>query len=89
MAEIKRLTRAELAEIRHRQSFVVDGANWESWIAHDIIEDDVPALVAEVERLRSNLKTIALMSGCANTQAFAKSAIDGTATIEIRGERGL
>lgn len=41
------------------------------------------AVKSEVERLRGNLRTIEVMTTCANTKDFARRALSGDATIEI------
>jgi hypothetical protein len=55
-----------------------------TWVKHaKLIESDVPKLLAEIEVLRGNLKTIEALSTCADTKDFAKRALDGEANIRI------
>jgi hypothetical protein len=54
-----------------------------TWEACELIESDVPKLLAEIEVLRGNLKTIEALSTCADTKDFAKRALDGEANIRI------
>jgi hypothetical protein len=61
---------------------------WDAeFIAH--ARTDVVDLIAEVERLQGNLRTIERLTECPTTKDFAKRSLGGTATIEINAERRL
>jgi hypothetical protein len=53
----KRLTEAELMEIRERAEYVAN-SDWYSSSISDLAEEDVPKLIAEIERLKAQLSEI-------------------------------
>jgi hypothetical protein len=53
------------------------------FIAH--ARKDVPALLAEIDRLRGNLRTIEVLTTCGDTKDFAKRALANEATIVLGG----
>jgi hypothetical protein len=52
----KRLNTEELEEIRKRAEYVADNSEWQSTLVSDVIEEDVPKLLAEIERLTKKRK---------------------------------
>lgn len=63
----------------HGDEYVIAGTFYEQnaeFIA--AARQDVPKLLADIERLQENLRSVAALSTCSTTRDFAKRALDGT-----------
>lgn len=54
----RKITNADLAEIKKRANYVIENAEWQWGTLSTLIEDDVPSLIAEVDRLRKVVEYI-------------------------------
>ncbi|MEI2356115.1 hypothetical protein [Mesobacillus zeae] len=66
----------DIDAIISRVAYVVDNTEWQSTIVSDLVEEDIPALLAEVKRLRDEISFIAnvdMVSGAYDVDHVAVS----------------